>query len=363
MIGDKTKGAIVPKNRFVKFVAKSGRKGTAAEATLDGRLFSREGERFRLTIHDDGSVDLSPVGDVAYSDDQLARFVGLLEDRSVAMAGMEWVLGGVEFEAEFSGKTAPAVLCVEVRGGYSRLKEILGEDTPSVKVTRRQSRKISTLMDFLGPDPVAEQDDHHPKEDHPAGGVEASASTAAAFGNMLEEKAMELRERLARVEDSLDRRRREAKSLDSMIRSEESEAESLRKRIRKIGSRPSPNGYLAQVSERLNELSSLDDETEATIRKAVSKVKAINLEPFMKMFTSGEFAITLYDSDDPRTPLGPESSLPDGVLKDLARIGVARKPDGTYVYFGELTWHEIVERLLDAGFGQVSSPPNQSDPA
>ena len=99
-----------------------------------------------------------------------------------------------------------------------------------------------------------------------------------------------------------------------------------------------PIGYYFFISERQNEVVSLDENTEKIIRDKVSKVKSINLENFMKLFTDGEFHIHLASKkeNDDFELIEDYSTLFDEAKKKLFKFTITIDRD-KLVYNGDLT--------------------------
>jgi len=112
------------------------------------------------------------------------------------------------------------------------------------------------------------------------------------------------------------------------------------------------NGYFFSVSPRLNEEIILDPEIEKIIRDKVSKVKEIKIDNFMKLFTNGQFEIRFANlSDEDFVLVENIENLTDEVNANISSMGIYYK-DSKWYYDGELTWGDIVNKLIKFGFQQ-----------
>jgi hypothetical protein len=125
-----------------------------------------------------------------------------------------------------------------------------------------------------------------------------------------------------------------------------------------------PNGYIFNVSERLNEKITLEPEIAELIKTKVSKIK-INAEAFMKLFENGEYQIKLGIEENGVVIEVPDyNTLPDNIkgkfTRDIFQPQDSNKnssislDDGKLIYTGELSWGDIVNKLIKLGFGQNS---------
>jgi hypothetical protein len=111
-----------------------------------------------------------------------------------------------------------------------------------------------------------------------------------------------------------------------------------------------PTGYYFNVSERQNEKIILEPEIEKIIKDKVSKIKSINAENFMKLFTDGEFHITLgKNENDNIVKVEDYKSLPNEITEKLNGLDL-NWSDDKFIYFGDLTWSQLVNKMIKKGF-------------
>jgi hypothetical protein len=113
-----------------------------------------------------------------------------------------------------------------------------------------------------------------------------------------------------------------------------------------------PNGYYFNVSEKQNETVILEPEIESIIRDKVSKVKGINSEAFMKLFTNGEYKIKISKITEEGFDLVENiKDLSEEVQEQLNNLDLYLVDD-VITYNGEMVWGEIVNKMVKMGFQQ-----------
>jgi hypothetical protein len=96
----------------------------------------------------------------------------------------------------------------------------------------------------------------------------------------------------------------------------------------------------------------LEPEIEKIIKDKVSKVKGINTENFMKLFTSGEYHIKISKKNDDGFSLVEDfKEVPSDILEILSSLDLSID-DKKLVYMGEMSWSEIVNKMIKMGFEQ-----------
>jgi hypothetical protein len=115
-----------------------------------------------------------------------------------------------------------------------------------------------------------------------------------------------------------------------------------------------PTGYFFNVSERQNEQIVLEPEIEKIIKEKVSKIKSINVENFMKLFTDGEFHITLGKiHEDTLVKVDDIKTLPSEVTEKLYSLEL-KPSDNKFIYVGDLGWSQLVNKMIKMGFEENS---------
>jgi hypothetical protein len=360
-----TKGKFSTSKKFLGFV-RQRRGGTVDHpgktASVDGKIFSHPGKTFELTVHGDGTVDLTHTGPEPFSEDQLSSFLQILDDLQPSPTINHWVLTGVQF-ADPAGKADKLYLSVEVASPYKRLQDIFEE--PEIEVSDQQATRLAAILGELSDvaDDTPEPEVAEPRPDLVVEvGTPPTDLLESAFQKMREEKTEELKSSLERANDRIKKHKREIAAAESMLKAAQAEADLLGERVRAMGVKPTPNGILFHVSERTNDKISLDEATTAIIRDAISKVKSINAEAFMKLFTVGDYKVTLYTRSEhgDLSVLAKSSALPDGLDEVSLLLIASLSHDGeTFVFSGDKDWHQVVDLFVSSGFEHLSTKPDE----
>ena len=113
-----------------------------------------------------------------------------------------------------------------------------------------------------------------------------------------------------------------------------------------------PNGYYFNVSEKKNETVILEPQIESIIKDKVSKIKGINAEAFMKLFTSGEYHIKIAKKIDSGFEMVEDyKDVPTDILEKLSTLDLSID-EGKMIFMGEMAWGEIVNKMIKIGFEQ-----------
>lgn len=306
----------------------AGAKGeTIQAAVLDGSAVGRPGMAFNIRV-DDGAVEIEQTGGSVLNEAQLRALLEDLEDRGLTRFRDAQAVHGVDF-SDPSGVQGGLRMVVEAKTPYQMLREVLDDGAPAKGAPAKKPVKAPAAA---------------------APPATVDPATDAAFGRIMEEKREELARSLARAQEKVETHLREVAAAESLLATAKDEAKLLTERLRQMGARPAPNGYLFRVSERLNEAVSLDEATEKAIRSALSKVRHVNADAFMRLFVDGEYRITVMEPGDGGDPVAKRpKEIKGDALRALSSIGA--RPDGDgFLYSGDMDWHALVDHFVSAGF-------------
>jgi hypothetical protein len=361
MSNDIIKGQFKTKTKFIEFI---GGKGfinfISNEAIIDGNQLSgleMDGIRFKLTICDDMSVNFDEIDTNMTTESQRARLVEIIEDKTISSYRSRSVVHELDFVSvtKFKDKSVPLYLAVEVEKPIDRLSSMLND---TLQATESALDNLDSLInswldddDFLH-DVTSTDENDKDFDDKPMEKpiVDITKSMEDSFASMKEEKLQELKKSKSKKEFELSSYENQLSTLGKNIETTKTDIKLLEDRIDDLQPIEPPTGYYFFVSERQNETITLDESTEKIIRDKVSKVKSINLDNFMKLFTDGEFHIKLGEKkDDGFENLEDYTKLPDEILAKLNQLNLSIDKD-KFVYNGELIWSQIVNKLIKLGF-------------
>ena len=362
-------GEYKTKTRFIEFI---GGKGfinfISNEAFIEGKQLSgleMDGLKFKLTLFEDGSVNLDEVDTNQTTKSQRGRLLEIIEEKTIGLYRNRSVVQELSFTSvtKVKDKEVPLYLAVEIMKPIDQLSDLLND---TFKATESALENLDSLFSsWMDDDFVPNLDgldfdlDDEEDDDEVASPNEEDVDNLAqnyvtnldnSFEKMKSDKLSELKSNLSKKEKELSKLQYQLKSVQGDLTNTESEIKLLEDRINDLQPSEPINGYLFFVSERQNEVISLDADTEKIIRDKVSQIKSINVDNFMKLFSDGEFHITLgLRNEDKFDVVTDYDSLSDEIKTNLYKLGVTPQTD-KLVYNGELTWGQLVNKFVKFGF-------------
>ena len=359
---EKVIGPFKPKEKFIEFI---GMKGNihfiANEALIEGKYLSGldlDDIMFKLTICDEDTVNLEEVDTNKTTPDQRQRLLDVICEKTITPFNKKMVIPDLKFKSvnKVMDKTIDLYLSVNYETPISRLASIFEE----VKISDDQSSKLDDLLSLFDDDSDASEEtrsmieslDTYMNQQKEDVVDESKSMLEESFKKMKEEKVEELQKRLEQQKSELKRFEYEKASAEKKIFDAKTDIRVLESRVESLKPNVQPNGYYFHVSERLNEKITLEESVANLIREKISKVKSINTEGFMKLFEAGEYNIKIgQKSDESIIEITDYNGLSDEIKKSLSDIGISVEND-KLVYLGEMTWHEIVDKMIRSGFSQ-----------
>jgi len=169
---------------------------------------------------------------------------------------------------------------------------------------------------------------------------------------MKEDKLNELKSKKTKREEEIMKYSFQISSIEKILEEAKNDLRIIEGRIDDIQPIEPPIGYYFNVSEKQNETVILEPEIEKIIKDKVSKVKGINTENFMKLFTSGEYHIKIAKKTNDGFSLVEDfKDITSDVLEKLSSLDLSID-DKKLVYMGEMSWSEIVNKMIKIGFEQ-----------
>lgn len=348
-------GPFKTKTKFVEFI---GGKGVvnflSDEAYITGNQLSgleMDGIKFKLTICEDFTVDLEEVDTNQTTPTQRARLVEIIEEKTISSFRGRSVVHELNFEStkKVKDKYVPLYLAVEVSKPIERLADFL--DTTIIP-TKNAWDNLELLFadeeDFTESVTDIQEFVETSVEDNNV--IDTTSFIEDQFKTLKVEKLNELRKNLDKKKSELTKFDYQLESTKQNIENLKSEIKLIEDRIDDIQPIAPPNGYYFNVSERQNETITLEPEIERIIKEKVSKVRGINAENFMKLFTDGEFHIKLGEiTNEEMTILSDYKSLTESVWSSLNGLNISIEED-KLIYRGDLTWSQLVNKLIKMGF-------------
>lgn len=358
-------GPYKPKEKFLEFVGTKGNiKFHANEAFIEGKYLSGldlENVKFKLTICDEGTVNLEEVDTELTTSEQRGRLVDLISEKTVTPFNKKMVINELPFTSVRPFKnpvtdtesTIKLYLSVDYQTPISKLASLFDDDETNTTVSSEQYSKVDSLLTSLFGDVYDEEPEVEKEEVVEVVEVveeknESQKMLEESFKRMKEEKVNELKNRLDQQQIELKRYLFEKSQAENKIETAKTDIRVLESRLESLQPPVEPNGYFFFVSERLNERITLENNVAELIKSKVSKVKGINVDAFMKLFEQGEYQVRLgVSSLDTLVEVTDYSSLSDEIKNSLSELTI----DGDkLLYIGDSSWHEVVDKMIKKGF-------------
>lgn len=358
----KETGEFTSSIKFIEFVGGKGYINYLSnEATIEGKYLSGlqfNELTFKLKIYQDGSLDFTEVGTNQTSKEERKRLIQIIEEQTISSYRNRMVINELPFTSveKVKEKNVPLYLVVDQEKPIQKLSNMLEENIQLRSETLDNLNKLlETWLD--GEELLKQFDDLDADDDMDV--YEESIEELSSYVDNLQEsfskmkidKLDELKREKSKKELDLIKHETQLLTTKNSISQTKQEINLLNQRISDLQPPKESNGYYFFVSERKNEKIELDEQTEKIIRDKVSKVKSINLENFMKLFTDGEFHIRLAKSldEDNFDVVKDLSTLPSEIQEDLKDFDLT-VTDDVLVYTGDFIWSQIVNEMIKRGF-------------
>lgn len=353
------KGEFTPKRKFISFISgtRSGIRFVSNTAFLSLKELTgifEEDVNLKFTICDEGTINIEEDGDTNLcTKEMFQRFINDIDNRDVTGYTQKYVVHGLNFKSE-DGK--PCFLEVDEKKPIDKLSSLL-DDLKSEK--KDLSNTGLSLLDSLfgesDESEVVEELSIEVEVEVPTIGTEVDAEPVRpsalelSFQRMNAEKIAELQKRIDKNLEEVKRLKHEISSKDKLVTEKSEEFSILKTRLKSLQPKPQPLGVYVFVSEE-NKTGITVDPALVTVVKTISPLLKLKEEAVIDLLTKGYFTITLGNNKEESFKLDRD------ILGKISAIDINGKfnvvADNQVEYRGDLTWHEILERLLQEGFEQ-----------
>lgn len=372
-------GNFKPKDKFIEFIgAKGNINFITNEATIEAKYLSgldMDGIVFKLTICDEGTVNFDEVDTNFTTKDQRERLLEVISEKTIVPArGNRMIISDLQFMSvkKVNDKSINLFLSVDYQKPIEKLASLFDEEeTKDVSISDEQSSKLDALMSMFDDEPSlagmlfeSENDEELARElEGESDEIEVISSEPIfdhkkqmeeSFAKMKQEKIDDLSKRLDNKRKELAKFTQDVKLSNKKVSDAEEEIKLLESRLETLEPESQFTGYYFNVSEMLNEKINLDPEIAQLIKSKISKVKSINTDAFMKLFEDGEYHIRIGSKiSDVISEITDYETISEESQKLLSKIGVGVS-DGKLIYVGEMSWGDIVNKMVKLGFAQDS---------
>lgn len=359
MENQKKSGRFQPKEKFIQFIGVKGNVNFISnEAIIEGKQLSgleMEDKSFKLTIYEDGTVDLDDVGAQHTDEQRRANLVDIITEKTIVPFRKRMVVRELTFTSvqEVNDKKVSLYLSVDYQKPIDKLASIFDDE---IEVSDEQQDKLDKLMSLFDDFDVVETETNSEIVETESEQVKETVDTVdvnkhleESFLKMKQEKVEGLKKDLQKRKTDLVKLERDKNFAISKIEECNADIRLLESRIDSLQPVSEPNGWYFNVSQRLNEQIVLEKDIYEIIKSKVSKVKGINSEAFMKLFEDGEFQIRLAKkSESGFDEIKNISEIDEQLITDLK---LTIREDKIY-YIGEIVWAELVNKFIKMGFSQ-----------
>ncbi len=360
-------GDFKPKRKFLNFVsAVNGVKVRFIRdiAFLKGEKLSGtlEGVVFKITICDEGTINFEEVDTERTDVAQRQRLLDDIEVMDVTGYAQKFVVSGIQFADKDGGI---CYLEVEHQKPIDRLRSFFDDvdEERKVKETTLSTKGLSILDSLFGDSDESENtelsDDINIIDDENVIDVVEENKTAPAlsymeqqFQKMNEDKVNELKSRIDDTQKDVKKYIRDISFAESKLKETNDQLGVLETRLETMSPGDEPNGILFFVSEEQKNETGLDETTKGIADK-IANLMNLKKDVLFDYLTGGFYKIRIAEKGDFENK---ETKFDKEILKKVVSIDPSAKismiGNGEFEYRGDLTWHQLVSKMIRRGFEQ-----------
>jgi hypothetical protein len=353
---DKIIGEFKPKRKFLNFI--SALKGAKVRlisdiAFLKGEEISGmlEGVIFKVTICDEGTINFEEVDTNITDKAQIKRLIDDISDMEVGGYAQKFIVSGLKF-ADKDGNLC--YLEVEHVKPIDKLRQLF--EQPKVEISEKG---MSLLDELLG----NVSDDEENQEVESINEVEVSTEETKetqvtnsyleeSFKKMNDGKIAELKNRIEDKFKEIQNEKRNLSQAESKMKQAQEQLGILETRLETMSPYDDPNGYVFFVSEIQKHGIELDEKTKEVAVK-ISQLMSLKTDVLLDYLTGGFYKIRIAKKDN---ILDDKLKIDREIIDKLISIDpvgkITQSDSGEFEYRGELTWHQLVAKMLRKGFEQ-----------
>jgi len=344
-------GRFKPKRKFLSFI--KGLKGRirllSNTAFIKGEKLSGmlEGVTFKVTICDEGTVNFEEVDTNQCDSKMIQRLIDELDSSDVTGYTQKFIL---PFEF-YDNKNNLCYLEVEHKKPIDMLFSLFDNEETSKEVSETGMSILDALFssetDEIQREFEGENIDIEEVIETPIKENEAQRMMRESFERMNAEKVQELKDRIENTQSTIQKCKVEIRNSESKMNSQIDDLKVLNTRLETLMPKDVPIGYDFFVSEE-KKTGIEPDETLVSVVEKISPILKLNAPVVIDMLTKGFFEIKIKKQDG--------GDIDRFIINKILNID----PTGTvsvisnnyFSYTGELTWHQLVNKMIRMGFEQ-----------
>jgi hypothetical protein len=350
-------GKYKPKRKFLNFV--TGLKGRIRllnnVAFIKGEQLSGmlEGAIFKITICDEDTINFEEVDTNMSNPEMIQRFIDDISERKVTGYVQKFIVSDLEF---YDDDAKNCYLEVEHKKPIDMLFSMFDEEK-SKKVTETGMSILDALFssetdeelqrEFEGESDEEIQSDRESETKE----SESKRMMRESFEKMNADKVDELKNRIEKTEKEISKLKMDVKQAESKITSSSDDLKVLNTRLESLQPKDSPIGYDFFVSTE-NKTGIEPDENLMAVVEKIAPIMKLNTPVVIDMLTKGYYSIKIQKQNQSEE----DKTIDKEVYQKIMKIDLMGKVDMTspteFEYRGDMTWHQLVDKMIRMGFEQ-----------
>lgn len=355
-------GQFKPKRKFLNFV--TGLKGRirllSNYAFIKGEQLSGmlEGVIFKVTICDEGTINFEEVGDTNQTTpEMIQRLIDDIDSRDVTGYVQKFIVSGTEF---YDDDAKVCYLEVEHKKPIDMLFSLFDEDK-SQQITENGMSILDALFSSESDEELQRElegeSDEEIKADLEKNTDPVETESIAqrmmreSFEKMNAEKAQELKDRIEKTEKEIKKLQLDIKQAESKLKKSGDDLRVLNTRLESLSPKDPSVGYDFFVSEE-NKTGIEPDENLVQVVEKIAPLLKLNTPVVIDMLTKGFYTIKIQKQGEVEN----KKVLDKEVYQKIQKIDVTGKVTMVgpceFEYRGDMTWHQLVDKMIRMGFDQ-----------
>jgi hypothetical protein len=362
-----TIGEFKTKRKFISFVsAVNGAKVRLLRNTaflkaekLSGVL---EGIKFKITICDESTINFEEVDTNQVDRDMITRLIDDIDSMNVTGYAQKFIISGLEF------RDSDDLVCyLEVEhekpiDRFSNLIDSLREERDQVEEqTRNLSNRGLFILDTLFNDSdVSEEEfieaieasyESNIQDDLETDNksVNAQSYMEESFKKMNDDKVNELKKRIEDSKNDIIKYRNDISFAEKKLDEVNNGLQILNSRLDTMVSNDDLNGWVFFVSEQQKNDVGIDENTREIADK-IADLMNLKKDVLFDYLTGGFYKIKIAKSDSQEFTDIPKEILQKMEFDPMGKM--VMNSIGEFEYRGNMTWHQLVGKMLRNGFAQ-----------
>jgi len=365
-------GDFTPKRKFLTFVsAVNGARVRFLRdiAFLKGEKLSGvlEGVIFKITICDEGTIKFEEEETTQTDKAQRQRLLDDIDSMDITGYAQKFVVASLEFN-DVNGDRC--YLEVEHQKPIDKLKSLFDEmdkEEETKEEVKISDKGLSVLDALFGDEDkpvgmigrflnkvkgVGKSEESTEEVVEPETEVVAKSYMEEQFERLNAEKVDELKTRVSDKQDDVKKYQKEISFSESKLKEAKEALGILETRLDSMYPGDEPNGHVFFVSEEQKNETGLDESTKEIADK-IADLMNLKKEVLFNYLTGGFYKIKIANKEDFENV---ETKFDREILSKVISIDTSAKMsligNGEFEYRGDLTWHQIVDKMIRKGFEQ-----------